>query len=375
VARIALLTLEDRTGYVIDDALAVDALRSRGHDVDEVPWSRPDPDWSAYALVVVRTPWDYTERPGAFLDVLAEIEARGVPLENRRSVVAWNLHKGYLRELEERGVPIVPTTWGKGADSLRALRARMSGRFVVKPVIGANARDTFVIDEGDAAIQRVAAIYASREWMAQPFVRSVVEDGEHSLFYFSGVLSHAIVKSPAPGDFRVQEEHGGIIRPIEPPADLRAAADRVLLCLPEPLLQARIDLVRLDDGTPALMEAELIEPSLYFRMHTPTRRATSPTRSRRACGAPDRPPAMGYDYAKEERCDESWSPAPTRGSASRSWRRSCASTRTPSSSWERATRRGASARAPACWKGGPSGSRACASSSSTSRGTRRSELP
>ena len=269
MARIALLTLEDRTGYVIDDALAIDELRSRGHEVDEVPWSRPGADWSAYALVVVRTPWDYTERPDAFLDVLAEIEAGGVPLENRRSVVGWNLHKGYLRELEQQGVPIVPTTWGRGADSLRAVRARMSGRFVVKPVIGANARDTFVIDasEGDAAMQHVAAVYASREWMAQPFVRSVVEDGEHSLFYFSGVLSHAIVKSPARGDFRVQEEHGGMVRPIEPPAELRAAADRVLRSLPEPLLQARIDLVRLDDGTPALMEAELIEPSLYFRMH------------------------------------------------------------------------------------------------------------
>ena len=269
MARIALLTLEDRTGYFIDDALAIDELRSRGHEVDEVPWSRPDPDWSPYALVVVRTPWDYTERPGAFVDVLAGIEASGVPLENRRSVVAWNLHKSYLRELEARGVPIVPTTWGRGADSLRAFRAQASGTFVVKPVIGANARDTFVIDAltGGATMERVASTYASREWMAQPFVRSVVEEGEHSLIYFAGALSHAIVKAPAPGDFRVQEEHGGLIRPIEPPADLRAAAERVLLCLPEGLLQARIDLVRLDDGTPALMEAELIEPSLYFRMH------------------------------------------------------------------------------------------------------------
>jgi hypothetical protein len=269
LARIALLTLDDRTGYVIDDALAVDALRARGHEVDEVPWSRPGVDWPGYALVVVRTPWDYTERPVAFLEVLAAIEARGVALENERSVIAWNLHKGYLRDLEARGVPIVPTTWGVGADSLLALRDRMSARFVVKPVVGANARDTFVIDASadDAAMARIASIYASREWMAQPFVRSVVEDGEYSLIYFSGRLSHAIVKSPSPGDFRVQEEHGGIIRPIEPPPDLRAAADRALESLPGSLLQARIDLVRLDDGTPALMEAELIEPSLYFRMH------------------------------------------------------------------------------------------------------------
>jgi glutathione synthase/RimK-type ligase-like ATP-grasp enzyme len=267
MARVALLTLEDRTGYVIDDAIAIAELRGRGHEVDEVPWSAPGIEWSRYALVVIRTPWDYTQRPDAFLDVLARIEALGVPLENPRSIVAWNLHKRYLRELEERGAPIVPTTWGRGSDALLELRARSSDTFVVKPVIGANARDTFVIEPADPAMQRVAALYEEREWMVQPFVRSVVEEGEHSLIYFYGVLSHAIVKAPKAGDFRVQEEHGGIIRPIDPAPDLAAAAERVLACFPEPLLQARIDLVRLDDGTPALMEVEVIEPSLYFRMH------------------------------------------------------------------------------------------------------------
>jgi hypothetical protein len=247
MARIALLTLEDRTGYVIDDAIVIEELRSRGHEVDEVPWSRPDADWSRYALAVIRTTWDYTERAEEFLAVLARIEAQ-VPLENPRSVVGWNLHKSYLRDLERRGVPIVPTEWGRGADALRAARDRTAARCVVKPMIGANAGDTFVIDPSTSAraMDDIAALYETREWMLQPFVRAVVEHGEHSLFYFSGVLSHTILKSPP---------------------DVRAAADRVIACLPSALLQARIDLVRLDDGTPALMEAELIEPSLYFRMH------------------------------------------------------------------------------------------------------------
>ena len=37
--RIALLTLEDRTGYVIDDALVVTELRDRGCDAIEIPWN------------------------------------------------------------------------------------------------------------------------------------------------------------------------------------------------------------------------------------------------------------------------------------------------------------------------------------------------
>lgn len=266
MARLCLLTLEDRTGFVIDDALAIEELRARGHEVDEVPWSRPGVEWSRYALVVVRTPWDYTLRPDAFLQVLARIEAQA-PLENPRPVIEWNLRKTYLRDLEARGVRVVPTTWGRGAEALLALRP--SSPIVVKPIVGANARDTFVIDgrTSDAELARVAALYREREWMVQPFVRSVIEEGEHSLVYFGGVFSHAIVKTPKAGDFRVQEEHGGTIRATEPPPDVRAAADRVIALLSPGLLQARIDLVRLEDGTPALMEAELIEPSLYFRMH------------------------------------------------------------------------------------------------------------
>ncbi len=94
-----------------------------------------------------------------------------------------------------------------------------------------------------------------------------LDEGEYSVFYFDGSYSHAIVKRPKTGDFRVQEEHGGLIAGIEPDAALRHAADRVMAALDEAPLQARVDLVHLDDGSLALMELEAIEPSLYFRTH------------------------------------------------------------------------------------------------------------
>jgi hypothetical protein len=101
--------------------------------------------------------------------------------------------------------------------------------------------------------------------MAQPFLRSIVEEGEYSLFYFGGELSHAVLKSPKEEDFRVQEEHGGLIRPVEPPAPLIELGHGLVESLPVPPLYARVDLARLDSGGYALMELELIEPSLYFR--------------------------------------------------------------------------------------------------------------
>lgn len=270
--RIALLTLEDRTGYVIDDEIAVAELLRRGFDAAEVPWSDPGVDWSTYDLVIVRTTWDYHLRPDEFLEALARIEASGTILENPRALVVWNLDKRYLRELEAQGVSIVPTVWGDGgaAKDFTALFSQLGHQeIVVKPVVSANAVDTFrlrapLTDDQAAELVRT---FADRSWLAQPFVQSVLDEGELSVFYFDGRLSHAIRKVPMSGDFRVQEEHGGSIADVPITDELRRAADHVIHTVRPVPFQARVDLVRMADGTLALMELEMIEPSLYFRTH------------------------------------------------------------------------------------------------------------
>lgn len=270
--RVAFLTLDDRSAYVIDDDLAIAELTRRGWGVEEVPWRRRGVDWRAYDGVVIRTPWDYQKDPAAFLEAIAAIAATGVPIANPVDVVRWNLRKTYLRDLEKRGVPIVPTRWGRGLDAaaLPALADALGGgEFIVKPVVSANADDTFRLAPrpDDATVAALVRTFADRDWMAQPFVRAVLDEGEFSVFHFGGRYSHAIRKTPAPGDFRVQEEHGGIITAVVPEPALLRAAERVLATLDDTLLQARVDLVRMPDGDFALMELEIIEPSLYFRMH------------------------------------------------------------------------------------------------------------
>jgi glutathione synthase/RimK-type ligase-like ATP-grasp enzyme len=119
---------------------------------------------------------------------------------------------------------------------------------------------------GDRTTDEVEQLYAARALMAQPFVRAIVEEGEYSLFYFGGAFSHAVRKLPKPGDFRVQEDHGGSVAAVSPTADLRAAADTVMAALDEQPVYARVDLVRGDAGAWWLMELELVEPALYLRM-------------------------------------------------------------------------------------------------------------
>ena len=57
---------------------------------------------------------------------------------------------------------------------------------MVKPVVGANAGDTYRVtaDSGTLKATDIATRFADRDWMAQPFVASVLTEGEVSLFYF-----------------------------------------------------------------------------------------------------------------------------------------------------------------------------------------------
>ncbi len=270
--RAALLTLEHAADFVIDDALAVAELTRRGWDASEIPWTRTDIDWRRFDVVIIRTTWDYHDHPVAFLQTLATIGASGARLENPLAVVEWNLDKRYLRSLESRGIPIVPSVWGHGGDArtFAGLFATLQDtEIVVKPNVSAGATDTFRMHAplSDVTLQLLVDTFADRDWFAQPFVRSVITEGEYSVFYFDGQLSHAIQKIPKSGDFRVQEEHGGDIIGIPASAELRRVADQVYASITPAPFQARIDLVRLANGALAVMELELIEPSLYFRMH------------------------------------------------------------------------------------------------------------
>lgn len=270
--RAALLTLEHAADYVIDDGLAVAELTRRGWDAREIPWTRAGVDWSRFDVVIIRTTWDYHDHPVAFMETLAAIEATGTRLENSRALVEWNLDKRYLRELEARGLPIVPSVWGNGGDArtfANLFATLQETEIVVKPNVSAGATDTFRLHAplSDVTLQKLVDTFDDRDWFAQPFVRSIVTEGEYSLFYFGGQLSHAIQKIPKSGDFRVQEEHGGEIIGIAIAAELRRVADHVFASITPAPFQARIDLIRLDAGALAVMEVELIEPSLYFRMH------------------------------------------------------------------------------------------------------------
>jgi glutathione synthase/RimK-type ligase-like ATP-grasp enzyme len=267
--RCAFLTMENLHSYVSDDALAYAPLRTLGWHVEAVPWRRPVADWSSFDAVIIRSTWDYQHAPQAFLSVLGQIQRSGAHLENALDLVKWNVNKTYLGDLERRGVPIVPTVWGSDigpVDEHAILRRLGTDEVVLKPVIGASADHAYRLTSGSAGWSEAAAAFEQRQYLAQPFLRQIVDEGEYSLFFFGGELSHTVLKTPKIPDFRVQEEYGGVIRAVSASRGLVSAAERVIVAIGKVPLYARVDLVRLEEGVYGLMELELIEPSLYFRM-------------------------------------------------------------------------------------------------------------
>lgn len=267
--RIAFLTLHDPTGFVIDDDLAVEPLARRGFEVETIPWDRPGVDWRRYALVVLRSTWDYQHHAEKFLAVLEGIERQGVRIENGSEIVRWNMRKTYLRDLAARGIEIVPTFWRDGmraGELLPLFEELRSEEGVIKPVMSANAQGAWRLDaaRARALAPEIETYFTDLPLMMQPFERGIVEEGEFSMIYFNGTYSHGIRKVPKAGDFRVQEEHGSKIIPITPEPALLAAADAAIAAIGQRLLYARADLVRSGDVF-RVMELELVEPSIYLR--------------------------------------------------------------------------------------------------------------
>ena len=267
--RVAFLTLHDPSGFVIDDELAVLPLARRGIRVETIPWDRPGVDWRQYALVVIRSTWDYQHHAQRFLGVLEEIERLGVTLVNGSDIVRWNMQKSYLRELASKGIEIVPTLWRESLapgelvplfEDLRSLEG------VIKPILSGTAQGAWRLDA--ESVRRLApeieAYYANRALMMQPFELGIVEEGEFSMMYFNGRHSHSILKVPKTGEFRVQEEYGSELLSITPERALLAAGDAAIAAVGQKLLYARVDLVRHDEVF-RLMELELVEPSIYLR--------------------------------------------------------------------------------------------------------------
>jgi hypothetical protein len=252
------------------------ALSAAGLEPSAVVWSDRAVDWSGFGLVVANGAWDNIHHVDEFLRWIDHVESLGVPVVNSPATLRWNLDKRYLRTLASAGVPIVATQWveppsdGTGAG---AARLDLEGEVVVKPAVSGGGFQTarYRPHEHEAARAHVAALVSGGvAAMVQPYQASVDREGETGLIFLGGAYSHAIHKQPmirrgvAPGPSLIENQVVTAASAAPEQLDLGrhavAAAESIL----GSCTYARVDLVRDDNGAPALLELELLDPVLFM---------------------------------------------------------------------------------------------------------------
>ena len=274
--------------------IQADYVRLFGEDTAFIDWTKAD-NLASFDLVTPLLVWGYPRASATWFALLDRIESEGLRCSNPVAVLRWNTDKTYLAVLDAAGVATVPTRMSDALDQAALDDARAafgSDTLVIKPPISGGADGTYRLAVGDPIPERVI----DQRMMIQPFLPSIAAEGEYSLFYFGGRLSHSIIKRPAAGDFRVQDQFGGYEKAIEAPGAAKILAEAALDATASitgtgTLAYARVDMLRDGDGQFRLMELELIEPSLFLRfaadkgaafatsllsMTAPTRRTVEP---------------------------------------------------------------------------------------------------
>lgn len=236
------------------------ALRERGLDARWVVWDDLAVEWSDAAVIAVRSTWDYDTRAGEFLGWASGL---GPALLNGARVFRWNTDKGYLLDLQEAGLPVVPTAAADTVEQVRALAARHQVA-VVKPRVGAGGRGLELLRE-PATWEPDGAGHGP--WVVQPLVESIHHDGETSVFVIAGHAVSQVDKLPGTSDIRVQEEFGGTSRPVPLAQDAALLATEAVATvaglLGEEIVYGRVDMMR-HRGRLVVSEVELTEPGLYL---------------------------------------------------------------------------------------------------------------
>ena len=252
-----------------EDGVVINAMQKQGLQVKRLNWATPDFDWASCRLAVFRTTWDYFNRIQEFVPWLDQVSTM-TRLVNPYELIRWNIDKHYLKDLEQRGIPIVPTflvEQGGVADLTPFFETWHCDELIIKPCIGGTARHTYRVNLQNIVERQLLfnQLLESEAMLIQPFQKNILLRGELSILLFGGHYSHAVHKVAKAGDFRVQDDFGGTAVAYQASlAEIDFAIKAVSAC-PSMPAYARVDIIYDNNGQLAISELEAVEPELFFR--------------------------------------------------------------------------------------------------------------
>lgn len=261
----------------LDAAPLAAALTAAGLSFRVAAWDDRQVDWADARLTVLRSCWNYPRHADAFM-TWAEATAKVTTLLNPLPVLRWNVHKRYLLDLESHGIPVTPTVMvlqGSITTLAQIRRERGWQEVVVKPAVSAASFRTMLVtpDEMSAGEAHLRGLVAQRDTLVQAYLPAVEEYGERALIWVEGRLTHAIRKTPrlsgqdesvSSDAVPVAKEEAELAGNVMETLDAIITSPAAGIPIQDQLLYARVDIAPGPDGSPLLMELELMEPSLYF---------------------------------------------------------------------------------------------------------------
>lgn len=236
-----------------------------------VSWSDPNVKWEQFSLLLIKSTWDYFDFYPEFLAWIAMIKKLNIPALNSMDTILWNSSKKYLLEIESKGFPVVAgMVLEKGLNvSKENIESKMGSKtWVVKPLVSGGAKNTLKInsEDWDKHVDKIQSWVNEEAFLIQPFVPEIEKVGEYSLIFFNGRFSHAVLKTPASKDFRVQHYFGGTIKSVNLSEAMLASCQKLINEFAAESLYVRVDGVEVG-GVFTLMELEMIEPYLFLGLN------------------------------------------------------------------------------------------------------------
>jgi len=254
---------------LLEDELLQTALVNQGLIVCKKDWADPNFDWATTKYAIFRTTWDYFDRFEKFFNWLEKNKEKTTFI-NSVDIINWNIDKHYLQDLSKNGINIAPTLFIEQGDNitLTDLFIKTKGaEAVIKPTISGAARHTYRITPNNCKnYENIFQELIAKEGMLfQEFLNNITSNGEISLIMIGGKYTHSVKKIAKKGDFRVQDDHGGIVEEYTPNKEEINFAEKCIKNCPYFPIYARVDIVYDNNNLPSLSELELIEPELWFR--------------------------------------------------------------------------------------------------------------
>lgn len=254
---------------LLEDKLLHNSLESLDLKVTRKDWADKKFDFSSCKYAIFRTTWNYFDKINEFISWINETKGKLIFI-NSADTILWNLNKNYLNFLRKKNINIPNTIFLKKNDtrSLEELFTKTGwNNAVLKPAISGAAKNTFLLSKNKYHKYNKVFndLINNEEMLFQEFINDIEKKGEVSLIMIGGKYTHSVRKIARAGDFRVQDDHGGIVKKHIATKQEISFAKKCLEKVPFQITYARVDIMYDNNGKITLGELELIEPELWFR--------------------------------------------------------------------------------------------------------------